>query len=158
MGVRLQSQITQRGIVVVEFAISVLVLLFVMLAAVEIGRAYYSYNTLTKAVQNGARYLASNAIGPEGLVDLTDPTLISETQNMVVTGNLDGSGAAVLPDFNTGDISLSQTTAPSGVVNPYIRVVATYQYTPLLSSIPAPDSSPSFNFTFAAGSTMRALR
>ena len=60
----------QRGIATVEFAIAVPVLLLLMLVSAEVGRWLYQYNTLHKAVRDGVRYLAQEAIaGTTGVID-----------------------------------------------------------------------------------------
>lgn len=50
----------QGGLATVEFAIIVPVLLLMLLAVAEVGRALYQYNTLTKAVRDSARYYSSH--------------------------------------------------------------------------------------------------
>src|SRR5262249_49021280 len=50
-----------RGVAALEVAIALPVLLFLMMATVEIGRLLAQYDALTKSVRGAARYLASNA-------------------------------------------------------------------------------------------------
>lgn len=148
----------EGGIVVVEFAVGMVVVLLLLLAAAELGRIYYSYNTLTKSVRAGARYLSINALNPAYVVDLTNQ-VVADTSNIVVSGST-SAGTALLPGFTTGDIVVSQTTAPSGISNPYITVSASYNYSPLVGALPSVygSESTSFQFTMVAESTMRVLR
>ncbi|HVJ28669.1 MAG TPA: TadE/TadG family type IV pilus assembly protein, partial [Gammaproteobacteria bacterium] len=74
------------GIATVEFAIVLPVLVMLLLAVTEIGRAMVRYNALTKAVQEGARYAAAYALrGSTGAVNV-DPQLLTEVRNVVVFG------------------------------------------------------------------------
>ena len=50
----------QRGLVVVELAITLPLIILIMFATAELGRAFYQHATLTKAVEAGTRYYASN--------------------------------------------------------------------------------------------------
>ena len=90
----------QKGIAMVEFAVGVIILLLLMLVVAEAGRAFFSYNTLTKAVRGGVRYIAANALKEDDsqVVSLTNQK-ITETRNMVIYGDL-GGGTPVLPSVN----------------------------------------------------------
>lgn len=148
----------QKGIALVEFSVGVIVLLVVMLGVAEAGRAFYSFNTLTKSVRGGVRYIADNALNNVPAVDLTAQK-ITETQNMVVYGQTT-VGTAVLPSLAPGDVDIAQTF-PSGTINPYIQVTASYDYTPIFGVIPAlglGGESRDFAFTMKARSTMRVSR
>lgn len=112
----------------VEFAIAVPVLLIVAMAAAELGRAFYQYNTLVKAVRDGARYLAGNVTNGAGLVDAAliaarEPT----AKNLVVYGNPGGAADPLLPGFSPGNVTVLQ---PDPI---HVAVTATYSYTPLLA-------------------------
>jgi len=150
----------QKGIAVVEFAVGVLVVLFLMLAVVEIGRAYYTYATLTKAVRSGARYIAINARNSVGLVDLNDQNTL-ETKNLMIYGDIGGGEQRVLSNFETSDISLSRDDESSGAANPYVRVKADYNYVPLLGEISrfgVGGGTYELRFTMSSASNMRVLK
>jgi Flp pilus assembly protein TadG len=120
----------QRGIAATEFAIALPLLLLLMLATAEIGRLLSQYDTLTKAVRDGSRYLASNVlVGTQQIVQIT-PQIQTNTQNLVVTGNVLGAGSPILPGLATGNV----TVADAG--NGYVSVSATYTYQPILASFP----------------------
>ena len=86
----------QRGVATIEFAIVVPVLLLLLFGVTEVGRALVRYNTLTKAVQDGARYAAAKGLlGTTGNVNVT-AQLTTEVRNVVVYGNTAGAGTPVL--------------------------------------------------------------
>ena len=63
----------QKGVAALELAIAVPVLLLLLLASAELGRAFYQYNTLTKSVRDGARYLSENSLGAVGFLSVSLP-------------------------------------------------------------------------------------
>jgi len=52
----------QRGVAIIEFTIVLPILLVLILAVAEIGRAFLQFNTLTRAVRDSARYVSANAL------------------------------------------------------------------------------------------------
>ena len=99
--------VRQRGAVLVEMALVTPILLAMMLATAEVTRAFVDHNTLTKAVRNGARYVATNALqGTTGVIAIGG-ALTVETQNLVVYGNIAGTGAPVLPGLTVADITVT---------------------------------------------------
>lgn len=147
------SAMEQRGTAMLEFAIALPVLLFMMLATFELGRVISQYNTLTKAVRDGARYAASTAGGgTTGLVNVTSSIQTAVT-NLVVTGTADGSGSHLLP-------GPAPTVSVTDDGNGYVSVSASYAYQPVIgSSLPtfglgAPIS---LTFTLNAQTIMRTL-
>lgn len=125
----------QLGIASVEFTIALPFLLLLLLAIAEIGRMLSQYDTLTKAVRDGARFLAANSLnGSTSTVQLTAP-IPAETQYLVVTGTINGTGNPVLPGFAIGNV----TVANAG--NGYVSVSAVYTYQPMLGA-----SLPTFGF------------
>lgn len=117
-----------RGIATLEMAIALPVLLFLMMATVEIGRLLAQYDALTKSVRGAARYLASNALlGTTGVVNIS-PQVQSATANLAVTGNVNGTGRPLLPGLAVANITVSNQGAG------YVAVSATYTYQPLLGA------------------------
>lgn len=145
---------SQRGVAMVEFAITLPFLLFLMLATAELGHLLSQYDTLTKAVRDGARYAAStSALGSTGLVAIT-PQIQAAVANLVATGNVNGSGSALLPGLSASGVTVSNAG------NGYVSVSATYTYQPLLgATLPTfgLGSPISLSFTLNAASVMRAL-
>jgi Flp pilus assembly protein TadG len=120
------TRCSQRGTAIVEFAIVLPLLLFLLLATAEVGRLLSEYDTLNKAVRDGARYLAANALaGTTGVVGIT-PQVQTATINLVVTGNTAGTGSALLPGLAAGNVTVT------GLANGYVSVAAAYTYVPML--------------------------
>ena len=154
-----QSRNTQRrrqqGIAMTEFVVAIPVLLLVFMATVELGRALFQYNALTKAVRDGARYAASARTSTSGNFELTT-AIRNATVNLTVFGNEVGAGEPLLPGLNASGVSVQL----SGAGNGFVEVSAAYGFTPMLGS-----QIPTFgfgepipiSFTFQAASVMRVL-
>ncbi len=149
-----KTQHRQRGAILAETAVVMPLLIFLVLLIAEITNAFVDHNTLTKAVRNGARHVASNAIlGTTGVVQL-QPQLIAEAQSLVVYGNVSGGGTAVIPGLAIGDVQVQDLGDDN------IAVSASHNYSGILGPI-----LPSFGFgadsslthTLSATVTMRAL-
>jgi len=110
MARKVPNSITRnRGAVLVEMVVVTPLLLFLMMATAEITRAFIDHNTLTKAVRNGARYavLHENAFrGTTGVVVIA-AAVRAETRNLVVYGNIAGTGTPVLPGMAPGDVTVT---------------------------------------------------
>lgn len=107
MTATIQQPRQQRGIALVETAICLPVLLFLMLAAGEITNAFLDHNTLTKAARDGARYAAGEVINHSVKVFDLNPQLVAETKSLVVYGDTSGSGTPLLPDLGIDDVTVS---------------------------------------------------
>jgi Flp pilus assembly protein TadG len=106
------------------------ILLALILATAEFGHAFWQYSTLTKSVRDGARFAASHGVlGSTGVVVLTTE-LRNDVGNIVVYGNVTGSGTPVLDGFATSTVSLE---AP-GDGDIIVRVV--YPYDALFGLVP----------------------
>ncbi len=88
MPLKRNDHIRQRGSAVVELAIVLPLLLLIFLGTAEFGRALFQYNTLTKAVRDGARYISQHSLkGSTGVVDVPSSAVaVVETKNLVVYG------------------------------------------------------------------------
>lgn len=147
---------TQKGTAMVEFAIVAPLMIFLLLAVAEFGNVLNQYNTLTKAVRDGARHVAGKALDLGTNVVILSDGLKAETRQVVVNGA--AGGTALLPGLTTGNVAVTQ------VDDQHVSVQASYTYTPLLG---AGASLPSFGlggggsiplgFTFQATVVMRAL-
>lgn len=138
----------------VEAAICLPFLLFVMLAASEFTFAFVQHMTLTKAARDGARYAAEEAIDGTLTMDLNQ-TLIDETRRLVVYGDRNGtSGTPVVQGLTIGDV----TVLDAGGDNIEVRV--NYAYSGILGSVLPTfgyGSDISLLFNMRASVTMRAL-
>lgn len=149
---------SQRGIAIVETVIALPLLLLLLLAVGELGRAMYQYNTLQKTARDAVRYLADAAICDDtGVIKINPDTcgVTAMTENLAVYGSpvAPESGDALLPGLETEDVDLDNTAT-------HVTVTVTYEYLPLFAPIP------SFGFgeqdiavptTFTVSATMRAL-
>ena len=135
----------QRGLVVVELAIILPLIILIMFATAELGRAFYQYTTLTKAIEAGTRYYASAV---NDLTITTDKVLT--TKNLIATASPDGSGAAVLPGFSTSDVTVD------AVFNDHVRVSAIYDFVPMLGA-KLPIYGEIASFTMTVGHSLRTL-
>jgi Flp pilus assembly protein TadG len=144
----------QRGAVLVEMVLVTPILLFIILATAEVTRAFIDHNTLTKAARNGIRHVAANALQGTTGVTLIGAALRTEAQNLVVFGNLAGTGAPVLPGLTTADVQVTDL----GTNN--VEVTVAHNITgilgPVLRSFNGGADIPMF-FTAEATVTMRAL-
>jgi len=143
-----------RGLAIVEFVIVLPICLMLMIGTAEFGRAFLQYNTLTKSVRQGARFVASQALsGSTGTISISGG-LATQTQNFVVYGNINGTGSPLLPSLSSGDVSV--TDAGGGNVT----VSAVYSYNPIFAFIPRFSFGGSINttgYSLQAAVTMRAL-
>ena len=146
--------IRQRGLAIVETAITLPFLLFVMMAATEVTNAFIQHTSLTKAVRDGARWAAEEAIDSTGF-NLTD-ALKKETRNLVVYGKraVKGTDTPLISGLDTGDV----TVEPVGDNN--VEVSVNYPYSGILGSVLPTfgyGSNVSLLFNMSATVTMKAL-
>jgi hypothetical protein len=145
----------QRGLALVEAAICLPVLLFLMLAAGEITNAFVQHNALTKAVRDGVRYVTDTGVAINGakVFDLS-PEIVSDAKSLVVFGNTSGVGTALLPNLTMGDVTVT------GIGGEAVEVRATYAYTGIIGTVlPAFGfgAGPALGFNLEASVRMRAL-
>jgi Flp pilus assembly protein TadG len=122
-----RTRARQRGVAILEFVITLPLLMMLILATAEIGRALFQYNTLTKALRDSARYVSGARPGSTGVFNLT-PEIRSAAQRLVVYGNATGAGSALLPDLAPSDVTIVASGAG------YITVSAVYNFTPMLGA------------------------
>lgn len=109
------SPLKQNGSSVVEFAIVLPLLLFLIFVVFEFGTLLYRHNAVTKSVQIAARYLSDVSVA-----QANTPTDKINAQNLAIYGNIAGTGEALVPGLTSADIVITNP-------NPqHVRVVATY--------------------------------
>jgi Flp pilus assembly protein TadG len=97
----------QRGVAMVEFVVGAPILLLLLYGICELGQMFIESSMLADAAQNANRYLASNALlGSTGVVNLSGP-LINAGQNLVVYGNVNGTGTPLLPQLAPGQVTIA---------------------------------------------------
>jgi len=94
---------SQRGQAAVETALLLPVLLLLLFSAFQLGRVFYIYHTLHKAVRGGMQYLLRQPT--VNFCDLNDPVLL-DAKNMIVFGNLQGSGSPVVTGLTADMIQI----------------------------------------------------
>jgi Flp pilus assembly protein TadG len=137
-----KSWTLQQGLATVEFAIVLPLVLLIALAVTELGRGLYQYNTLSKSVQDGVRYLSDQAIDDSGALDITitDPvngqSLEDNAKNLVIYGDING-GTPLLPgSLPVVTVTETNVSLPSGGISPnHVKVSATYTFSPLFPAL-----------------------
>ena len=148
----------ERGIAIVEMAIAIPVLLVTLLFTAEFTRVLYQYNTLTKSVRDGSRFLSTSS-----LIGVQQPTVSNEsilaTKNLVLSG-LPQGGDPLLTGMTAEDVLIEITEAGTGGASRYyVTVSAEYRYIPIVGSLNGMGFLPSttgFNFSLNALSSMRS--
>ena len=143
----------QRGIALVETAITLPFLLFVMLAASEFTFAFVQHTTLTKAVRDGVRYAAEEVIDGTLTFNLT-AAIQNDTRRLVVYGNTAGVGTPAAVGLTVGDVTVTD------IGNNIVEVSLTYPYTGILGTVlPTFGYGPNISMLFNMDATvaMRAL-
>jgi Flp pilus assembly protein TadG len=140
--IKRKSKRRQQGLSAVEFTLALPFLLMMVGIFADFGRMYIQYTTLTKAVQDGARWVKS---GSTGVGSITD----TEVKNMVVYGSktADDKSVPLLTSFSTSNVSID--TSMTG----FVTVSAKYAYQPIFSNIPY--LTQNLNLTLTASSVMR---
>ena len=151
MRISTYSTFKQRGVAAVEMAIILPVILLLMLAVAELGRGFYQYDALSKAVRDGTRYLATNARLPTGVVSISS-SVATAAKNLVVYGNETATGSPILPNLAAQDITATVINADS------VSIQANYNYVPMFASIPTFTSGNiTLNLVFQPSMVMKAL-
>lgn len=132
----------QQGLSAVEFTLALPFLLMLMGVFTDFGRMYIQYTTLTKAVQDGARWVKA---GADGAGNFTE----TDVKNVVVYGSktADGNSIPVLSSLTTSNVSIDTSMAG------FVTVSAKYAYQPVFSNIPY--LTDNLNLTLTASSVMR---
>ena len=123
---------SRRGVAVIEFGLFLPLFMMLVLGVVEYGRLLSQTNAVEKGVRAGAM-LASRGDFPITAAQLTS------IENLVKTGNVDGTGNYLAPGWTETGASVTITNtlfSSAGVVNlPVIRVKATVPYKPIIQGL-----------------------
>jgi Flp pilus assembly protein TadG len=143
-----------RGIATIEFVLAVPVLMLLVFAIAELGRAFVQYTVLANSIRNAARYVAGQALnGSTGLVSVS-AQLQTQGQNLAAYGSIAG-GTPILPGLTPSQI----TVANAG--NGNVSVSVEYPYASIFGA-----TLPNFGFSgdpislvfdMTAAATLRAL-
>jgi Flp pilus assembly protein TadG len=154
----------QKGALAVEFAILAIPLLVILTGITEYGRALYYYNSLAKAVRDGARLLSTQTPTDPGYA-----TLVSGVTCTVVYGNNACTGDPLIPGLTTAMVSIcdpvscpaTHAAVPTGtgvanLVTVQVGGQAGYTFGSMAPFMPAAFGVPSLNFAPIAA-TMRQV-
>jgi len=126
----------QRGVALIELAITLSLLFAITFAVTEFGRAIYTYNTLAKATRDATRYLSTQAAG--------NASSYTTATNLAVYGTptVATSQATLVPGLTAGMVSIcdaSNTSCTSNIAqgtNPAINTVTVtisgYTFNPVI--------------------------
>ena len=130
-----------RGAVVIEFAIVIIMVIFLVFGLLELGRAFYQWNGAVDAVQRGARAAAIAAVDDRGavLAEMRRVFPALEDENVTIEYSPDGA--------SWGAVGCG--AAPCQ----YVRVQVSYTFHSLVWFLPATMPMPNF----AATSVVEAL-
>ena len=105
---------TSRGQGLVEFALVFPIIILVVVSFVEIGRAVYSYNTVTDAARQGARVAAVNQISAMTECDETRPVEDPLSAHWSILGCAVVAGTPL--GIHSSDVTVSYAPPPSSTV------------------------------------------
>ena len=133
----------ERGQSLLELALVLPLLMMIAFGVIELGRAYYQYNTLSKAVRDGARYMSYH------IYSTAEET---KCENMVVYGNSAATGAPILPGLTTAKVQM----VSSGGITPYTELTPPKYVTMRINAFPYTPIMPfmNFNLSFSPECTM----
>lgn len=117
----------QQGVALVEFAFVLPLLLIVSLLCAELGRAVYRYNSTAKTVRDAVRYLSMQTPG----------THAAEARNLILYGNVAGSGALLDPALTAANVPMPtwQTAGSDPLINTVTVRVSGYQFRPMVADL-----------------------
>jgi len=108
---------SQRGQAVTELAFQIPLLMALLFGGVQLGRVFYTYHTLQKALRGGAGLLARTvnvAYCPEDA--RASDARIADALNFAVYGNLQGLGTPVVTGLTPAMIQVFPERNTSGTV------------------------------------------
>lgn len=145
----------QRGMAMVEFTITLPLLLLLLFAIAEFGRLLFQYNSLLQANRDAVRYVAGKAWNPTlGTVELS-ADLQTKAKNLAVYGLpvVPANSQPLVPGLTTGNVQVTT------VGTTHVQVSTSYSFVPVLGSgIPAFfGDGVSLGLPLVATTVMRAL-
>ena len=140
------------GLQLVELAIALPVLIVLFAGVAEFGRYFETYTTLAKGSRVAARYLATARTN-----GLDDPA----AKNLVVYGNLAGTGNPIVNGLTVNNVSVTRRNAAGSVTTGFPATVTieitNFKHTPVFDLGKLMNSSLSLNVDVKPSVTMRYL-
>src|SRR5258708_3640018 len=129
----------QRGQALVEFALITSWLLLLLYGSMQFGSAFYTYDNLTKAVSDGARYASMRTYGGACQTTACSPVETSYAtaiKNVVVYGTPSPAGGAnpIVHSLSTTNVSVS-VAAVNSVPSTVTVTISSYTLSVPLSPI-----------------------
>lgn len=113
----------ERGVQLLEVAIVIPILLLLFASVAEFGRYFYEYTTAAKGARVGARYLISKSVSAGNH--------IAEAKNLVVYGNIAGTGTPILPGMTTANVDIQYVGGTAGVPDLVKVSIISYPHQPI---------------------------
>lgn len=141
-----------RGLQLVELAITVPIMVVLFAAAAEFGRYFQEYTTLAKGNRVAVRYLATGCIN--GVDD-------AAAKNLVVYGNTAGTGSPIVNGLQLSNVTIERRDAAGALTVGFPATVTVkitnFQHTPLFNLGQLMGNSVSLNIDLKPSVTMRYL-
>lgn len=160
MGYYFKQTKAQRGLAMVEFAITLPLLLLMLLAIGEFGRMLYQYNSLLQASRDAGRFVATHAWNSTlGIVDLNSD-LQTQAKNIAVYGvpSSQAGFSSVVSGLTPANVQVSTLGAE------HVQISITYNFCPVIGAGNCGGSLPGFfgnaialNIPLVATTVMRVL-
>lgn len=126
----------QAGVALVEFAITIPLLLLLVVGVSEFGFSFYRLNILNKSVHDGARFFSDVSQARNDVlsndIDVSADN-IAATQNVVIYGNTSATGSPLLPGADNYTVTVNTLTL-SGTTE-HIIVTAVYNHDFILGQL-----------------------
>jgi Flp pilus assembly protein TadG len=143
----------ERGTQMIEFALLLPFLIVLFASGVEMGRLFYTYNTLQKATAVGARYLSTTIVQTDGTYLDTET---AAAKNLIVCGNaVTCSGVSPIAS-NLSASNITITPPGTGTGTRYVTVSMNYPYQPVVFDL-GHMTGASLSFTFTPSMKMRYM-
>jgi Flp pilus assembly protein TadG len=128
---------SERGQVLVEFALSVLMFLVLILGILDFGRALYAYHAVGYAARAGTRYAVVRGAACNGAVAGCPATQSSVTSYVEsLSPNLNPSDLTVSVNWITGNNGCPAGTSPTNSPGCSVEVSISYKFVWLFSFLP----------------------
>ena len=118
----------RRGVTAIEFAFFTPVLLMLLIGLTELGRAHYQAMAVENSLRAGALYASRNPMPLSASAQ-------NDVQNLVKTGNLQGTAPYLVPGWSDSGSNLAITPLTfdiDGATLQMVRLTATVPYLPLV--------------------------
>jgi Flp pilus assembly protein TadG len=116
----------EQGVQLLELALVLPILLLLFGGVAEFGRYFYEYTTVAKGARLGARYLASKS------VTSTTTNWEANAKNIVVYGNVAGSGSPILTGLSTSNVTVTYQGGTAGVPDTVTVSITDYKHQPVI--------------------------